>query len=503
MLKEIIISIMEKIHVNNYTLDEEQTIIATSKAKYSMVVAGAGAGKTLTILGKIKWLLEHDLYKPEEFCCISFTNEAASSLKIKLQDICSFDIPTFTFHKLALQILKFGSQNFFISHSNLLSYVTDEFFLAHCHGNRFLQKIVYSYFGYVFKTEKNWQSIISSKELVAFKKLLISFLSLIRNNVSFDFRSFVLKNHKKYPILFLFYSVYLIYEAEKKANAALDFDDMIIEAINLLKRNNLCLPYKYIIIDEFQDTSEIRFSFVQEILKQTDASLCVIGDDFQSIYHFSGCDLYLFLNFQKFYPGTILFKIQNTYRNSQELVNVAGNFVQKNPYQISKVLKSTKSLAFPIRIVYFKNRNKALLSVLKMIDSNKSILILARNHFNIKRYSVVYKIDENNNIHFPDFPHYNIRYLTIHASKGLESDIVILLDVENDYFGIPSRVKQQDIINLIKKSDSYPDEEERRLFYVALTRAKETVYLLSPYKGASVFINEIKNEKHVEQIFIY
>ena len=498
----LIIIEMEKIVVQNHILDEEQTQIATSSSKYSMVVAGAGSGKTLTILGKVHYLIRQHYYEPKEFCCISFTNEAVRSLEKKLLEVCGSSVPALTFHKLAIEVLKKANVSFKVCTEDLLAYVVDEFFYSHCFGNTFLQRIIYFYFGYYFRTSYNWKKILCSPMLGQFKKIIITFISLMRCNSSFSFPSILKKYTQKYSILYVFYAVYLCYETEKQSTHSLDFDDLIVEATKVLKNQNLKLSYRFFIIDEFQDTSDIRFNFIQSLLKQNDAGLCVVGDDYQSIYHFSGCDLYLFLNFCSLYPSADLFKITTTYRSSQQLIDVAGSFVQKNPLQIKKNLHSSKSILCPIKICFFKNRYRSFLAVLKKIDYNKSIFVLSRNHFNLKNYLPSVHIGKNNELVIPGFEKYSMRFLTIHAAKGLECDVVIVLDVEDGWFGIPSLIKDEDVLNLVKKSESYPLEEERRLFYVALTRAKEQVYLLTPKKKTSRFIQEIRKNPNVEIIYL-
>ena len=158
---------MEKIYVNNCLLDDEQTRIAISLDKHSIVVAGAGSGKTFTILGKIQYLLSHHLYKPEEFCCISFTKESSVSLKNKIRDVCHENIDVFTFHRLALNVLSNSNIKYSICKNDLLKYIIDEFFASQCFGNRFLAKIVFRYFGYIFVLK------ILSSLLSLFLKILL------------------------------------------------------------------------------------------------------------------------------------------------------------------------------------------------------------------------------------------------------------------------------------------------------------------------------------------
>src|SRR5699024_8519774 len=139
---------MDKIIVNNYSLDTEQLKPIFDNSKYSMIVAGAGSGKTLTLIGKVKYLLENKLLKPEEICMISFTNEAVFNLNENNQKNCGVDVAVFTFHKLALDILKQEHVSYQIAPPDLLSYTVQEFFQAKCFGNAFLIKKCYQVFDY-------------------------------------------------------------------------------------------------------------------------------------------------------------------------------------------------------------------------------------------------------------------------------------------------------------------------------------------------------------------
>lgn len=488
---------MNEIKVNGYTLDEEQLKPVIDNEKYSLIIAGAGSGKTLTLIGKIKYLLENKIYQPDEICCISFTNEATNNLAKNIEKNTQKKVPTFTFHKLAIEILKRNEENLKLANPKLLESIIDEFFYSHCFGNQLLQNIIFKkFFIFIFKNEKNWQQIIHSKECINYKKTILTFINLMKGkgynkNNLLDF----LKKKKYRNTLLIIYAIYIIYEQEKLGSNTLDFDDLIKEATRILKEKKVSLPYKYIIIDEFQDTSLLRFKLINELVKLNNASLCVVGDDYQSIYHFSGCDLYLFLHFKDFYPSTKIYKLQKTYRNSQELVDIAGNFIKKNPIQVKKTLHSEKHLENPIIIVYYKNKNTVLKKIIERIPKEKEILIIGRNNFDLKKYTKYLNFEK-------DFPLHKIRYLTIHTSKGLESDIVIFLNVIDDAYGIPSKLKDEKILSLVKSEDAFLYEEERRLFYVALTRTKSYIYLLTTKNETSLFIKEISHEKNIQKITI-
>lgn len=284
------------------------------------------------------------------------------------------------------------------------------------------------------------------------------------------------------------YTINQIYEQQKYLENSLDFDDMLVIAGKLVKEKKVKLPFKILIIDEFQDTSFKRLAFIETIIQTNQAALCVVGDDYQSIYHFAGCDIQIFLNFQKYFKEAKTYKLQTTYRNSQQLIQLAGKFIMKNPFQIKKELVSKQKREKPVKIVYVRNKQNILSKIINNIDQNDTIFILGRNNFDLKTYTTT------------NYQEGRIRFLTIHASKGLEADQVIILNLENKTYGFPSQVKDEDILSLVKNEQFYPYEEERRLFYVALTRAKKDVYLLTNKEYPSPFIEEIKKEMEVEII---
>ena len=267
----------------------------------------------------------------------------------------------------------------------------------------------------------------------------------------------------------------MIYESEIKSTNSLDFNDMIKVATNKVKNKGI-KNIKYIIIDEYQDTSYSRYYLIKTIKEKTKAKLLCVGDDYQSIYRFNGCSLDMFINFKKYFKHSKILKISNTYRNSQELINIAGYFIQKNKKQIYKKLKSKKHIKKPLKIMYGNNLQK----LIEKVDSN-NILILGRNNYDIDKYNY------NSNK--------TVNYMTIHKSKGLEEDSVIIINLKDDILGIPNKIKDNNIINYVNKyKEEYPYDEERRLFYVAMTRTKGNLYLLVDKKNPSIFIKELTSK---------
>lgn len=379
------------------------------------------------------------------------------------------------------------------------------------------------------KTIKEWEDFIV---------LLKTFIELFKGN-NYDetkFKEFYdyvggLKDSfsKDRTIAFLkiVEEIYNDYEAYLLKIKKIDFNDMINKASDCIVKNGLDLPYKYIIVDEYQDTSFTRYNLLRNICDSIGAKIMVVGDDWQSIYSFSGCDVNIFTKFDNFFDVCETRYIEKTYRNSQQLIDASSNFVMKNPNQTRKELKSSKSLKYPIKLVNFDNDFDEILKfelIIKNIINqstfkNKKILILGRNNkdiFNLlKNFNVENEYgkrkfeilgDEDKlrrnkfvKIVYRESPDVNIEYRTVHQSKGLECDNVILINLKNWKAGFPNKMVDDPVLNFVKRNgDSFSYAEERRLFYVALTRTKNNVYLLAPYFKSSVFVQELKTDANVE-----
>lgn len=475
-------------HINGYQLDSYQRLAVLSREKSSLIVAGAGSGKSLTILGKIAYLVLEKNVKPEEILCISFTNDATKNLQKNIAKNFSFNIDIYTFHKLALKILSANHIPYSIAPDDFLDISIDEFFQELSN---------YPYISYQVNLLLNKYN----QTITSIKKTIHTFISLFKgNNYNYsDFLSIIHKNknifnYKNYrknkAFLICILNVYKIYEDNLHEENLLDFNDMINKCLSVMKKGRLPFPWKYIIIDEYQDTSQTKFLMIQEIMRRRHASLLAVGDDFQSIYRFTGCDLDIFLKFTTYFPYAKIFQIINTYRNPQELINVAGTFIMKNKFQQKKKLQSPKHLKRPIIICETTDEITTLKDLI-IQNQNHEIMVLGRNNNDIYHY-----IDKDTTeLKDKMFTYENktFRYLTIHKSKGLESEIVILINCTNSKTGIPSQLQDENVIRFVKKEkDYYPYEEERRLFYVALTRTKTKIYIISNPSKESIFIKELK-----------
>ena len=248
--------------------------------------------------------------------------------------------------------------------------------------------------------------------------------------------------------------------------------------------------YKYLLIDEYQDISNQRLELILKYKKSENCKLVCVGDDWQTIYSFASSNIDNILNFESYFNDCQILKIVKTYRNSQELIDIAGTFVMKNSKQIKKKLKSNKKLQNPLVFLNYRTKEELIKQLVQEINK----IILIKNDSKIA-FLLRYKNDlknivddknfklKNNQLYFHDK---EIFYFTIHTSKGLGFDQVFIINNQKGYYGFPPKRPEK---KLFKMENSY--YEERRLFYVALTRTKNKIYLLVPRKS-SEFIKEIK-----------
>ena len=317
--------------------------------------------------------------------------------------------------------------------------------------------------------------------------------------------------------LFLDFALPIIekYNAVLSARGEIDFNDMINQVANLVRQKGAAKAYDYIIIDEYQDISAARFKLITEIRQRSGARLVCVGDDWQSIYRFTGSDISLFSDFGKFVGEHEKLFIERTYRNSQQLIDISAKFIQQNPQQLAKNPKSSKQLDCPVEFAAYDQNNTfaVLIEQIRQIVAEcgvgQHILLLGRHSFDLDyvicqrdnkgkviknqlRKEVKKYNEATGALILTGFENVDIKFITVHKSKGLEADNVIVLNLKNDLYGFPNKLTDDPIISLLL---SAPEDcrfaEERRLFYVALTRTKNKVYLLTP-ENESLFTKEIK-----------
>lgn len=682
-------------------LDDEQRRVVLSDEDYTLVIAGAGAGKTTTVAAKVKYLVEKKNISPDQILVISFTNKAVGELRSKINKALKIDCPVTTFHKTGYAILRrkdeerklivdggfmfnvisnylkgnilenpelvdklilfFGSYfdapyegddlNTFFNYIakadfstlrgnmseyteeiinkrtgnrvtiaretlrslqevrianflylNNIEYVyekpypynilyshkpyTPDFtimqgdkvaYIEHFgitedgNNNRYTEEelerykkavndkvllhrkhktdLIYTFSRYNdgrdllehlneqliehgFKLEERaakevFEKIVNTEEnryIANLVKLICTFIQNFKTNgYSFEqFNSFRYKSDNVRTKLFLDICEQCYHEYTKrlKEKNAIDFEDMINDSAKIIHEQEMSgkkLDFKYIIVDEYQDISRQRFNLTKELSNLCNAKIIAVGDDWQSIYAYAGSDITLFTHFKEAFGYGLELSITKTYRNAQEVIDIAGGFIQKNTSQIRKALVSPKHIKNPVVIETYTEEvdrkqyegkggkyfliGKTVENVINHIlqeNSNSSILLLGRYGFdayNLGKSSDFVYDEKTGKLYSKTFENKPIEFMTVHRAKGLGYDNVIIINARNEVYGFPSQVQEDPVLKFVVKDDhSIEYAEERRLFYVALTRTKNRVYIVAPKEHPSEFVIELLND---------
>ncbi len=348
----------------------------------------------------------------------------------------------------------------------------------------------------------------NSKQEKAFIRLVVTFVTLIKSscksvdevlrqtkNAGDERSTFIIKN--------IFQPVYKRYIEELTNINQIDFTDAILQATDIC-RSSHSVKYDYIIVDEFQDISVDRYNFLK-VLREGNppAKLYCVGDDWQSIYRFSGSDMALFNQFSYYFGQTEINKIETTYRFGEPLVSLSSQFIQRNEAQIKKNIHPfNPQVKTELQFCDYERREycNVIGQLVASIPLDKSVFLLGRYSFDDYYLSFMYKSVKEGNRFFYIIGDRKIEFLTVHKSKGLEADYVIILQCNKDTYGFPSLVSDDPVLNyVLTKSDQYPYGEERRLFYVAITRAKVKTYILYDRRFPSVFVDEFLHPEKITE----
>lgn len=296
----------------------------------------------------------------------------------------------------------------------------------------------------------------------------------------------------------IFEPLYINYQ--ERLGTRIDFEDMIVRATEHVRSGRYRSPYRHLLVDEFQDISEDRAQLLKALKQQhSDARIFAVGDDWQSIYRFTGSDIHLMRNFGAEFGGKFasdnsvhsIVDLGRTFRSIDRIALPARTFVLKNPTQITKqVAPAGKGSDPAISVAYYSRNDEsaALRIVLDTIQASSneaktSVLMLGRYNFvRPKNFAQLVR----------NYPNLSIRFMTVHSSKGLEADHVVVLRTGSGRMGFPSEVVDDPILDLVlPEPELFEHAEERRLFYVALTRARKTVTILTDRESPSVFASEL------------
>ena len=480
--------------VENHPLDREQRKSIYDPAKFNLVVAGAGSGKTTTILGKILYLLQSGFASPPEILVLSFTHDSATELRerflheyyqafaeqILLRKSPPPNITIETFHSLALKLLR----SLWLDFSVTTNEIDDEQPVSEISDNIFS----------------------GSDELTIQTSIIREFLDL--HELAPETVAQIASKFSSEEYCKLFLMVSEKYQRELSSllgKHQTTFSGLIKLAIRYLRSGQIKTQFRYIIVDEYQDLSALRQEFLHLLIESSQANLFAVGDDWQAIYGFSGSRVDFTLNFCKFWGDFSLHRISKTYRFGPTLARLSSSFIMQDRAQIRKQIQSQKEDALEPVVEISGDSERLDMEVLthyfESLPRDSSILLLGRFQIDQLRllHCTQFKLAKDV-IEFHPRPDLKIRFLTVHQSKGLEADYVILLNNREAKLGFPAHVKdpplKTDLMKIAEelRLDQISVNEERRLFYVALTRAKKQVILVTVDGKESSFIKELRRK---------
>ena len=303
----------------------------------------------------------------------------------------------------------------------------------------------------------------------------------------------------------LFRIIFDRYQKALKQSGEIDFNDMIRSATELIEQGRYPSPFKYILIDEFQDISPGRAKLVKALLDSNpQARMFAVGDDWQAIYRFGGADIEVMRNFKGHFGEFERTHLATTFRCAQGIAKVATDFIMRNPAQISKTVEAVRKSTGPAIHMGLSNGNGKEQSLLKealdrisqdakLNEGTSEVLLLGR-YRHLRPRNLKYLKEQ--------YPGLRFTYMTIHRSKGLEADYVVVLGLCMGKYGFPVEIADDPLFNLVLATpETYPNAEERRLLYVALTRARRQAFLLAEGGPPSEFVMEMMSENTDIELF--
>ena len=534
--------------VEGYSLDEQQVSCIENDTMNTLVVAGAGTGKTTTIIGKIKWILKNWVSKrqlthksaepPPKVLVISFTHASKEELERRilseiLQDDLVFKIyhpgdfvEVETFHSLALRMVKgLISNNFKLEVSGFEGFLKNVMAstTATDAPDLILTEEKAERFSHLYSLLQNYNVSISSLQ------------KLVRERFRYFWQQDELQKLRASLLKLTKYT--REYQESLKSTGSVDFAGLLELAKTSLDTN---FSYDYVIIDEYQDISPLEYLLIKKLREIHDFKLFCVGDDWQTIYQFAGSEISLILNFEKCWGETNVFKIERTYRFPEKLAELSGSFIMQNRAQLVKQIRG-KRLDEPDQIVEINGPSErtdlnALYYFLLSLPMHAKIFLIGRYNFDIRKishceYLTVESYEDKFLITMRERPDIQFDFMSAHKSKGLQADYVFIINCRDTTLGFPSRVEEDELAGLVrelailklsnnkdiggrfqflrdflwkrKPSDSdFAFSEERRLFYVAMTRARRKVLFLTVKSKESPFILELRENSDLKTYYL-
>ncbi|HEG1827896.1 TPA: DNA helicase IV [Enterobacter cloacae] len=484
--------------VESSPLNPAQARAVVNGEQSLLVLAGAGSGKTSVLVARAGWLLTTGEAVADQILLLAFGRKAAQEMDERIQErLHTRDITARTFHALALHIIQHGSKKVpSISKLENDTQARQALFIKAWRQQCSEKKAQAKGWRQWLEDELNWDvpegSFWQDEKLARrLGSRLDRWVSLMRmhggtqaemiESAPEDIRALFSKRVK------LMAPLLKAWKTALKEENAVDFSGLIHQAIIILEKGRFVSPWKHILVDEFQDISPQRAALLSALRAQNKhTSLFAVGDDWQAIYRFSGAQLSLTTAFHHYFGEGDRSDLDTTYRFNSRIGEIANRFIQQNPHQLAKPLNSLRAGDKKAVTLLAEDQLEPLLDKLSgYAKPDERILVLARYHH--LKPAVLEKAATR-------WPKLQLDFMTIHASKGQQADYVIVVGLKEGSDGFPAPARESVMEEaLLPVPEDFPDAEERRLLYVAITRARHRVWLLFNKEEPSVFVDILKS----------
>ncbi|QHM75995.1 DNA helicase IV [Mixta theicola] len=478
-------------------LNDSQARAVVNGEETLLVLAGAGSGKTSVLVARAGWLLLRRQAQPQQILLLTFGRQAAQEMNERIKTRLHSDaVEARTFHALALHIIHEGSNKKpVISRLETDSAARRQLLIAawrqqcaekKAHASGWRQWLT-DELSWTVPEGDFWQDESLTQRLAS---RLEQWLGLMRLHggaqaaMIADAPEAVRDRFAKR--IKLMAPLMKAWKNALKEEGAVDFSGLIHQAVNLLEKGRFISPWKHILVDEFQDISPQRAALLRALRQQNrQTSLFAVGDDWQAIYRFSGAEMSLTSRFHHHFGSGDSCVLDTTYRFNDRIGEVASRFIRENPHQLAKPLHClNKGGKKAISLLPEERLEELLNKISGYARPEERVLLLAR-YYHLQP-GLLAKAKTR-------WPKLNLEFMTIHASKGQQADYVIVLGLHEGSDGFPAAQRETVIEEgLLPEAEDFPDAEERRLAYVALTRAKQQVWLLYNRQQPSVFVADFK-----------
>jgi DNA helicase-4 len=484
--------------VESSPLNPAQARAVVNGEQSLLVLAGAGSGKTSVLVARAGWLLTTGEAVADQILLLAFGRKAAQEMDERIQArLHTQDISARTFHSLALHIIQQGSKKVpVVSKLENDAQARQTLFIKAWRQQCSEKKAQAKGWRQWLEEELNWEvpegSFWQDEKLARrLASRLDRWVSLMRmhggsqtemiESAPEAIRAVFSKRVK------LMAPMLKAWKTALKDENAVDFSGLIHQAIIILEKGRFVSPWKHILVDEFQDISPQRAALLSALRAQNKhTSLFAVGDDWQAIYRFSGAQLSLTTAFHHYFGEGDRSDLDTTYRFNSRIGEIANRFIQQNPHQLSKPLNSLTSGDKKAVTLLADDQLEPLLDKLSgYAKPDERILVLARYH-HLKPTALEKAATR--------WPKLQLDFMTIHASKGQQADYVIVVGLKVGSDGFPALARESVMEEaLLPVPEDFPDAEERRLLYVAITRARHRVWLLFNKEEPSVFVDILKS----------